>query len=93
MLGLYRAIYRDLTVNHFHEQLVERDNYVLGYTVTKRHLHRADLVQPGRNVRYTARRAASADGGDDAASSRSDPAEASTPKACPTPRRMRGCRR
>ena len=46
MLGLYRDTYADFTVKHFHEQLVKRHNYVLGYTVTKVHLHRAGLVQP-----------------------------------------------
>ena len=46
MLGLYRDKYTDFTVKHFHEQLVARHNYVLGYTVTKVHLHRAGLVRP-----------------------------------------------
>jgi transposase len=45
MLGLYHDIYRGFTVKHFHEQLVKRHNYVLGYTVTKLHLQRAGLVQ------------------------------------------------
>ena len=44
MLGLYRDIYRGYTVQHFHEKLVARHNYKLGYTVTKLHLHRAGLV-------------------------------------------------
>jgi len=44
MLGLYRDLYRGFTVKHFHEQLGKRHNYVLGYTVTKLHLHRAGLV-------------------------------------------------
>lgn len=44
MQGLYRDLYRDFTVKHFHEQLVKRHNYVLGYTVTKVHLQRAGLV-------------------------------------------------
>jgi transposase len=44
MLGLYSDIYRGFTVKHFQEQLVKRHNYVLGYTVTKLHLHRAGLV-------------------------------------------------
>jgi hypothetical protein len=48
MLGLYRDIYRGFTVKHFHEHLVKRHNYVLGYTVTKLHLHRAGLVQPAQ---------------------------------------------
>jgi len=45
MLGLYRDLYRGFTVKHFHEHLLKRHNYVLGYTVTKLHLHRAGLVQ------------------------------------------------
>jgi transposase len=45
MLGLYRDIYRGFTVKHFHEQLVKRHHYVLGYTVTKLHLQREGLVQ------------------------------------------------
>lgn len=46
MLELYRGSYADFTVKHFHEQLVKRHNYKLGYTVTKVHLHRAGLVRP-----------------------------------------------
>jgi hypothetical protein len=45
MLGLYRDIYRGFTAKHFHEQLGKRHHYMLGYTVTKLHLHRAGLVQ------------------------------------------------
>jgi transposase len=45
MLGLYRELYRGFTVKHFHEQLLKRHNYVLGYTVTKLHLQREGLVQ------------------------------------------------
>jgi transposase len=45
MLGLYRDKYADFTVKHFHEQLVKRHNYVLGYTVTKLALHEAGLVR------------------------------------------------
>ena len=48
MLGLYRDLYRGFTVKHFHEQLGQRHNYTLGYTVTKLHLHRAGLVTPAR---------------------------------------------
>ena len=44
MLGLYRDIYRGFTVKHFHEKLVTRHNYKLGYTVTKLHLQRTGLV-------------------------------------------------
>ncbi len=46
MLELYRGSYADFTVKHFHEQLVKRHGYKLGYTVTKDHLHRAGLVRP-----------------------------------------------
>jgi transposase len=46
MLGLYRDKYSDFTVKHFHEQLVRRHGYVLGYTVTKLALHAAGLVRP-----------------------------------------------
>src|SRR5271154_4441326 len=46
MLGLYQDRYADFTVKHFHEQLVKRHHYKLGYTVTKVHLHRAGLVTP-----------------------------------------------
>ena len=46
MLGLYREHYADFTVKHFHEQLVKRHDYKLGYTVTKLHLHRSGLVKP-----------------------------------------------
>ncbi len=45
MLGLYRDRYVGFTVKHFHEQLVKRHDYVLGYTVTKVHLQRAGLVR------------------------------------------------
>ena len=44
MLKLYRERYEDFTVKHFHEQLVKRHSYKLGYTVTKVHLQRAGLV-------------------------------------------------
>src|SRR5580704_14255007 len=48
MLGLYRDKYADFTVKHFHEQLVKRHGYKLGYTVTKVHLQRAGLVMRAR---------------------------------------------
>jgi transposase len=48
MLGLYRDKYADFTVKHFHEQLVKRHGYQLGYTVTKLTLHAAGLVKPAR---------------------------------------------
>jgi transposase len=46
MLGLYREHYAEFTVKHFHEQLVKRHDWRLGYTVTKLQLHRAGLVKP-----------------------------------------------
>jgi transposase len=46
MLGLYRERYEGFTVKHFHEQLISRHNYKLGYTVTKVHLQRAGLIRP-----------------------------------------------
>lgn len=49
MLGLYRNNYADFTVKHFHEQLVKRHGYKLGYTVTKLTLHAAGLVKPARS--------------------------------------------
>jgi transposase len=49
MLGLYRDKYADFTVKHFHEQLVKRHDYKLGYTVTKLTLHAAGLVKPARS--------------------------------------------
>jgi transposase len=48
MLGLYRDHYGDFTVKHFHEQLVKRHDYKLGYTVTKVWLHRSGLVQAAK---------------------------------------------
>ena len=48
MLGLFRDKYADFTVKHFHEQLVKRHDYKLGYTVTKLTLHAAGLVKPAR---------------------------------------------
>ncbi len=46
MLGLYQERYSDFTVKHFHEQLVKRHNYKLGYTVTRVNLQAAGLVRP-----------------------------------------------
>jgi hypothetical protein len=45
---LYQERYRDFTVKHFHEQLVKRHGYKLGYTVTRLALQRAGLVAPER---------------------------------------------
>lgn len=41
---LYQERYRDFTVKHFHEQLQQRHNYQLGYTVTRLALQGAGLV-------------------------------------------------
>lgn len=46
MLELFRTTYSDFNVKHFHEQLVKRHDYKLGYTVTKVRLHAAGLVRP-----------------------------------------------
>jgi transposase len=46
MLGLYQERYDGFTVKHFHEQLVKRHNYKLGYTVTRLSLQSAGLVKP-----------------------------------------------
>lgn len=43
---LFSEVYRDHTVQHFHEQLVQRHGYRLGYTVTKLVLQAAGLVKP-----------------------------------------------
>jgi hypothetical protein len=44
MQELYRERYSDFTVKHFHEQLVQRHNYKLCYTVTRLSLQAAGLV-------------------------------------------------
>jgi transposase len=49
MLGLYRDSYRDFTVKHFHEQLVKRHGYKLGYTLTKLCLQSAGLVTKAKS--------------------------------------------
>jgi transposase len=46
MLGLYVEQYSDFTVKHFHEQMVKRHGYKLGYTVTRLNLQAAGLVRP-----------------------------------------------
>ena len=46
MCRLFREVYPDHTVKHFHEQLVKRHDYRLGYTVTKLTLHAGGLVKP-----------------------------------------------
>lgn len=45
MQALYRERFWDFTVKHFHEQLVKRHNYKLGYTVTRLSLQAAGLVR------------------------------------------------
>ena len=45
MLGLYEERYGGFTVKHFHEQLVKRHDYKLGYTVTRLSLQGAGLVR------------------------------------------------
>src|SRR5512134_1568507 len=68
MLGLYREHYADFTVKHFHEQLVKRHDYKLGYTVTKLQLHRAGLLKPApRRSAHRKKRPAPADAGHAAA--------------------------
>jgi len=44
--ALYAEMYGGFTVKHFHEKLVERHGYKLGYTVTRLALQRAGLVRP-----------------------------------------------
>jgi helix-turn-helix protein len=44
MQALYRECYGDFTVKHFHEHLVRRHGYKLGYTVTRLSLQAAGLV-------------------------------------------------
>jgi transposase len=46
MLGLYEERYGGFTVKHFHEQLVKRHGYKLGYTVTRLSLQGAGLIKP-----------------------------------------------
>jgi hypothetical protein len=45
MMRLYRERYPDFNVVHFHEQLKQRHNYTLGYTVTRLTLQKAGLVK------------------------------------------------
>jgi len=46
MLGLYHETYQEFTVKHFHEKLVQRHGYKLGYTTTRLHLQKTGAVQP-----------------------------------------------
>ena len=43
--ALYAEMYGDFTVKHFHEKLVERHGYRLGYTVTRLALQASGLVR------------------------------------------------
>ena len=55
MHDLCRERYSDFTVKHFHEQLVRRHNYRLGYTVTRLSLQAAGLVAKARRGERIAR--------------------------------------
>jgi transposase len=46
MRSLYEEMYGGFTVKHFHEKLVTRHGYKLGYTVTRLALQAAGLVRP-----------------------------------------------
>jgi transposase len=46
MLGLYHEHYQDVTVKHFHEKLIQRHGYKLGYTTTRLFLQKTGAVQP-----------------------------------------------
>jgi len=57
MQELYQGRYLGFNVKHFHEQLVKRHGYTLGYTVTRLHLQREGLVAKApRRSRHRARR-------------------------------------
>jgi hypothetical protein len=49
MHRLYREAYADFTAKHFHEELVRRHGYELGYTVTRLSLQSAGLVAKARS--------------------------------------------
>jgi transposase len=46
MHGLYQERYQGFTVKHFHEKLVERHDYKLGYTTTRLYLQKTGAIQP-----------------------------------------------
>lgn len=48
MHELYREVYGDFTVKHFHEQLAKRHGYKLSYTVTRLSLQAAGLVRKAK---------------------------------------------
>ena len=80
MLGLYAELYGGFTVKHFHEQLVKRHDYQLGYTVTRLALQAAGLVKPApRRGGASQEAAAPAAAGDDAAPGRRAPRLAGGP--------------
>ena len=57
MQELYRGRYQGFNVKHFHEQMVERHGYTLGYTVTRLHLQRVGLAPKApRRGRHRTRR-------------------------------------
>jgi transposase len=60
MLRLYHEHYAGFTVRHFHDKLVRRHGYKLGYTTTRLYLQKTGAVQPapkrGRHRRRRPRR-------------------------------------
>ena len=71
--ALYEEMYGGFTVKHFHETLVKRHGYKLGYRVTRLALRRAGLVRPAKRRGAHRGQAPSApDGRHDAASGRLD---------------------
>ena len=71
MLGLYEERYADFTVKHFHEQLVKRHGYKLGYTVTRLASAGGGAGAAGAAALGASQEAAApADGGHDAAPGR-----------------------
>jgi transposase len=60
MLRLYHEHYAGFTVRHFHDKLVKRHGYQLGYTTTRLYLQKTGVVQPapkrGRHRRKRPRR-------------------------------------
>ena len=48
MPGHYRHEHTDFTVKDFHEQLIKRHNYTLGFSVTKLCLHGAGPARPAQ---------------------------------------------
>ena len=55
MPGHYRHEHTDFTVKDFHEQLIKRHNYTLGFSVTKLCLHGAGPARPRPSARHIAR--------------------------------------